>query len=133
MNKTLIIYASSGAGHRKAAEAIKAAFDASGAKNVEIIDSLDYTNRIFKFMYPATYLFLVHFIPLLWGFFYYFSDNRKAYYFISKIRRISNWMNSKRLVKYILGANPDVVIFTHFFASEVVSSLKRKGKFKGEL
>ena len=133
MSKILIIYASSGAGHRKAAEAIKAAFDASGAKNVEIIDSLDYTNKTFKFMYPATYLFLVHFIPLLWGFFYYLSDNRKAYYLISKLRRISNWMNSKRLVKYILDAKPDVVVFTHFFASEVIANLKRKGEFRGRL
>lgn len=133
MKRILIIYASSGAGHRKAAEAIKAAYDASGRNDAAIIDSLDYTNKFFKFMYPATYLFLVNFAPLLWGFFYYLSDNGKVYYFISKIRRISNWMNSRPLVKYILDTRPDIIVFTHFFASEVVADLKKRGKFQGKL
>jgi processive 1,2-diacylglycerol beta-glucosyltransferase len=46
--------------------------------------------------------------------------------FVSGLRRINNWANSKKLVRLVLDMKPDVVISTHFFASEVIADMKSK-------
>jgi processive 1,2-diacylglycerol beta-glucosyltransferase len=46
---------------------------------------------------------------------------------VSKVRRYVNWLHSRRLVDFLLDFRPDVVISTHFLATEVVSQLKKKG------
>ncbi len=130
MNKILIFYATAGIGHKKAAIAIKEAFDKSGRKDVFLKDSLDYTNRFFKASYNAVYLALVKYLPTLWGFFYYILDNPWIYAVMRPIRRLTNHINSKKLVKLLLAIRPETIIVTHFFALEVIAHLKKKGILK---
>lgn len=134
--KILLIYASSGAGHKKACQAIFQALKEHPLAlrlELNIIDALDYSPKFFKYSYPCTYEFAVTYLPSLWGFFYYFFNNKIVYSFIKHLRRLLNHLNSKPLVKFILQANPDIVVFTHFFASEVVANLKKEERFKGKL
>ena len=127
--KILVLYATAGIGHKKASMAIKAAFDELKFNDVEVKleDALDYTNRFFKWTYLKAYLLLVNKFPALWGFMYYLTDNFYANLIIAKIRRLNNWCNSRRLARYLVTEKPDVIISTHFFASEVISELKRAG------
>lgn len=129
MKKIVIAYATAGIGHKKAAIAIKAAFDEMAGKDaeVEIIDSLDYTNAFFKWVYLKFYLLMVNKLPLFWGLLYYLTDNPFLNLIISKIRNLSNRLNSKKLVNYLISSKPDVIITTHFFPSEIISDLKGKG------
>lgn len=127
MSKILIFYATAGIGHKKAAFAIKEAFDKSGAKDVLLKDSLDYTNRFFKITYNSIYLALVKYLPVLWGFFYYLLDNPWIYAVLRPIRRLTNNINSRKLVKYLLETKPKTVIVTHFFSLEVIADMKKKG------
>ena len=134
--KILLIYASSGAGHKKAAQAIFSALKESplaSQLDLTIIDALDYTPNFFKRSYEGTYEFAVNYLPLVWGFFYYFFNNKIVYIIISYLRRLLNHLNSKALVKFILQTNPDAIVFTHFFASEVAANLKKEGKLKAKL
>ncbi len=133
--KILIIYATAGIGHKKAALAVKEAFDemASEDAQVSIIDALDYTNAFFKWTYLKVYLLMVNKLPTFWGFLYYLTDNFFFNLFIAGLRRINNWLNSARFVKYLLETRPDVVISTHFFASEVISDLKKRGALETRL
>ena len=56
--KTLIVYAKAGAGHRRAAEAVYAAFERKGQeKDVTMIDCLDYTAPWFRNFYPNVVCF----------------------------------------------------------------------------
>ncbi len=94
--RILIIYATAGAGHKTAALAIKKAFDEMNSDvDVDVVDSLDYTNRSFRWSYPRTYIFLVNRVPLMWGLGYYLLDNRFFYGLVSWIRHITNWINSR--------------------------------------
>ncbi|MDD5135996.1 MAG: glycosyltransferase [Candidatus Omnitrophica bacterium] len=133
--KVLILYATAGIGHKKAAMAVKAAFDELKIADVEVTlaDALDYTNAFFKWSYLEAYLLMVNKLPTLWGFFYYFTDNFYANLIVSKLRRLNNWLNSGKLAKYLKAEKPDVVISTHFFATEVISELKRSGKVDSKL
>lgn len=129
MKKILIIYATAGIGHKKAAVAVKKALDEIAPKDVEVslIDALDYTNAFFKWTYLKIYLLMVNKLPLFWGLSYYITDNFYVNLMISKLRRLNNWANSKRFIKYLLDTKPDVVVTTHFFSNEVISDLRKKG------
>lgn len=130
MRKILIIYATAGIGHKKAAIAVKKALDEMAPKDTEVtmIDALDYTNKFFKWSYLESYLLMVNKLPTFWGIMYYLTDNYFINIVVSKIRRINNWMNSGKLIKLINDTKPDVIISTHFFASEVVGDLKNRTK-----
>lgn len=135
MKKILITYATAGIGHKKAALAVKAALDEMAPKDVEvrIIDSLDLTSPFFKWSYLQAYLFMVNKTPTLWGLSYYLTDNPVVNILVSKLRRINNWLNSKKLREYLLSWSPDVIISTHFFASEVVGDMKQQSILKSRL
>jgi len=135
MKKILIVYATAGIGHKKAAMAVKKALDEINPKDTEVtlIDSLDYTNDFFKWSYLQAYLTMVNKLPTFWGISYHLTDNFYINLIVSKIRRINNWMNSKKLIEYLKKTEPDVIISTHFFASEVIADLKEDGVIKSRL
>ena len=72
--KILVIHATAGAGHKKAAEAIFHGLQAKGGLDVRLVDALDYTNPFFKKTYPWFYAFLVTRLPWAWGFFFGLLD-----------------------------------------------------------
>jgi len=127
MNDTVIFYATAGIGHKKAAVAVKEAFDNAGSKDVLLADVLDYTGNFFRLSYGAIYLFLIKYLPTLWGFCYYVLDNPLVYFFLSPIRRFVNHINSGKLVKFLITTKPKTVIVTHFMPSEVIAHMKKKG------
>ena len=133
--KILIIYATAGIGHKKASFAVKKACEEMALKDAEVtvIDALDYTNNFFRWSYLQAYLLMVNKLPTFWGLSYYLTDNPFVDLFVSGLRRINNWANSKRLVDLILKMKPDVIISTHFFPSEVVADLKEKGIARSKL
>lgn len=131
--RVLIIYATAGTGHRKAAFAIKGAFDQIGGDvSVDIIDSLDYTNASFRWFYPRVYIFLVNRIPIIWGLGYYLLDNKIFYSLVSWIRHLTNWMNGRRLARYLHEQNYDIIITTHFLAPDVIS-IEGKDRIRSRL
>jgi processive 1,2-diacylglycerol beta-glucosyltransferase len=131
--RILISYATAGAGHRKAAFAVKKALEELGAEDdVEIIDSLDYTNAFFRWFYPRIYIFLVNRTPLLWGIGYYLLDNRFFYGLISWMRHFTNWVNTRRLAAYLAEKDYDVIISTHFLLPDVVN-MEGKNRIRSHL
>lgn len=135
MKKILITYATAGIGHKKAAEAVKKALDEIAPKDVEVIiaDALDYAPPIFKWLYLKLYLLAVNRLSTLWGLLYYVTDNFYVNIIVSRIRRFNNHLNSKRFVKYLTDLQPDVIVATHFFSSEVAADLKRNGSISAHL
>ncbi|MFA5147113.1 MAG: glycosyltransferase [Candidatus Omnitrophota bacterium] len=135
MKKILVVYATAGIGHKKAAVAVKKALDEVRPQDTEVslIDALDYTNAFFKWTYLKVYLLAVNKLSLLWGFMYYLTDNYYVNLAVSKLRRLNNWANSKPLVTHLLKNQPEVIVSTHFFASEVASDLKRAGLLRSKI
>jgi len=131
--KKIILYATAGIGHKKAALAIKEAFDKKDEKDVLLVDALKYTSKLFKVSYCSIYLLLVRYFPLVWGFFYHILDNSFLYFFLRPIRRLTNKINSGKLVKFLLKEKPDTAIVTHFLALEVIANLKKRGLLQTRL
>ncbi|MCX5715749.1 MAG: glycosyltransferase [Candidatus Omnitrophica bacterium] len=135
MKKIFIIYATAGEGHKMAAVAIKTAFNELAPKDtqIELIDALEHTDNFFKSSYPAIYLFMVTYIPTIWGFFYYWLDAKWFYPLLKLVRRIVNTVHGRTLEKFLTESQPDVIVATHFLASEVAAELKRKNKIRSKL
>jgi len=131
--KILITYAYAGIGHKKAGEAIYKALRGFSGADVKIVDVLDYTSPLFKFLYPRIYLFLINRAPLLWGGLYYFLDLNLVDKFLAPLRAFFHNLHAKRFIKFVCGLNPDVVLCTHFLPAEVISGLKRRNVFKKKL
>jgi len=125
MKKILIVYATAGIGHKKAALAVA---DALKNRNIpyEIVDVLDYTNALLKWIYQHFYITIVKNIPSFWAFIYHSLDIAWVYNTIKGLRTLTNRLNSGKFAQYLCKTQPDIVVSSHFFSSEVVSSLKRR-------
>ncbi|MBF0479699.1 MAG: hypothetical protein HQL26_09480 [Candidatus Omnitrophica bacterium] len=131
--KILVIHATAGAGHQKAAEAVTNALKKYTGHEIVCVDALDYTSPAFKKLYCKSYFFLVSKVPLLWQIFFGFLDWPIAQPLMWIGRRIYNGINAGKLHRYLIQEQFDWVISTHFMPIEVVSALKQTDKIKSKL
>lgn len=131
--KILVIHASAGAGHLKAAQAIYEGLKKFTSHEAVFADSLDYTSPFFKKFYQRTYIFLVMGMSWLWGFFFGLLDRPWIQPLMRSSRRFYNGFNAQRLRTFLKDKNFDYVITTHFLPSEVVAALKRTGEIRSRL
>ncbi len=131
--KILVIHATAGAGHKKAAEAIFHGLHAQGGFDVRLVDALDYTNPFFKITYPWFYSFIVTKLPWAWGFLFGLLDIPWMQPGVHMVRRLYNGFNAQTLEKFLIQEQFDAVITTQFLSAEVSAYLKRTGKIKSKI
>jgi processive 1,2-diacylglycerol beta-glucosyltransferase len=122
--RVLILSASAGAGHVRAAQAIEKAFTESGAaREVLHVDALDYTNKVFRALYSKAYIDMVNHMPDTLGWLYDYLDKPWK----NERRRLAlDKLNTRSLVQLLMDFNPDVTVCTHFLPAEIISWLKAK-------
>ncbi len=122
--KVLILSASAGAGHLRAAQAVEKAFiELKAAKEVRNIDTLEYTNKIFRDLYSKAYIDMVNKAPEMLGWLYDAFDRPWK---MERRRLAFNKLNTIPFVKMLQECQPDIIVCTHFLPSEIISSLKGK-------
>ncbi|MDD3374994.1 MAG: glycosyltransferase [Candidatus Omnitrophica bacterium] len=131
--KILLIHASAGAGHQKAAEAIYTSVKKHTDFNVQLVDALDYTNSFYKKIYRKTYALLISKCPKAWGFFFWLADIRFLLRVVQGLRRFFNAINAQKLHQFLKKENFDYIISTHFFPNEVAAFLKRRGEITSKI
>lgn len=120
----LILSASTGGGHMRAAKAISnyMAENISNAQ-VEIIDSLEYINPILNKTITNGYVYLATKTPKLYGKIYELTNKEKRW---SNFVTTINNMVATKLLPLVDEYNPDAIITTHPFPTSMVSILKEK-------
>lgn len=131
--KILVIYATAGAGHRMAAQAVYEGLQNDPRVCVVLADSLDHTSPFFKKTYSGVYTFLITQAPWLWGFFFCLVDLPVLRPLVRVCRRVYNALNAGPLHRYLVEENFDWIISTHFMANEVAAALKRAGKIQSRI
>lgn len=132
--KIIIVYASAGAGHRKAAEALHRYFkDIKPAIDLTLIDVLKMSNPIFKYVYRYGYHFLVSHIMWLWGALFWLTSLKSLNPVIKPLSLFISRVNAAIFADFLVSEQPDVIISTHFLPSELAAYLKRKNKIKSKL
>jgi processive 1,2-diacylglycerol beta-glucosyltransferase len=122
--KVLILSASAGAGHLRAAEALERAFlQMNAAEEVRHVDTLDYTNKIFRHLYSKAYIEMVNKMPEVLGWLYDHLDKPWK----NERRRLAlDKLNTRPFIKMLKEYQPDVTVCTHFLPAEIISWLKAK-------
>jgi processive 1,2-diacylglycerol beta-glucosyltransferase len=128
LKRVLLLSASAGAGHIRAAQAIEKAFAEIGAetgaqREVHHFDILNYTNKIFRHLYSKAYIDLVNKMPEVPGWFY---DKLDKPWKNERRRLALDKLNTRPLVKLLREQQPDLIVCTHFLPAEIVSWLKAK-------
>ena len=128
--KTLIFYASYGGGHINAAKSINE-YLKNNYKNidVELIDCMKYVNKTIEKVTTAAYREMAKKMPWDWERIY--SDSQKGP--LAHITSRSNKILAIKLLKLLREKNPDLIISTHPFGSQMCSYLKRKKKISAKI
>jgi len=125
--KVLIVSASAGGGHLRAAQALEVAFR-EVAPDVEVIniDALDYMFAPARRIYAGGYLAMISKAPRLWGYLYRMTDRdgvrSKTKQFFEFLQKV----NSARFLRFVREVNPDHIICTHFLPANLLSLWKKK-------
>ena len=125
MKKVMIFYGSYGGGHLSAARSIKEYIE-TNYKDIEIqmVDCIEYVNKMVNKVTTSAYTELAKKAPWAWG--YVYKKSEKG--FIAKITTDANKLMAYKLNKLLQEFNPDYVISTHFFSSQMCAYLKKKNK-----
>jgi processive 1,2-diacylglycerol beta-glucosyltransferase len=124
LDRVLILSASAGAGHVRAAQAVERAFaETGGAREVRHVDTLDFTNALFRRLYSRLYIDMVNGAPDLLGWLY---DQLDTPWEKERRRLLVDKLNTRPFVKLLESYRPDAIVCTHFLPAEIVSWLKAK-------
>lgn len=127
--KIIITYASVGAGHFKAAEGLYNYIRTHHSEiNLNLVDILEKTNPVFKFFYKHGYSYSVRHARFLWKIAYWITHFRALRVPTRLLAYIFNFINTKKFIDFLIRTNPDFIISTHFFPSEI-SAYTKKTKF----
>jgi processive 1,2-diacylglycerol beta-glucosyltransferase len=130
--RILVLSASVGAGHLRAAQAVELAIrQLQPQAEVVNLDVLELTNATFRRLYGQAYLDLVNKAPHVLGYFYDLLDRppspqRKS----DRVRLLVERLNLRPFTRYLRAHDYDLVVNTHFLPAEIIAALRRKGEYR---
>jgi processive 1,2-diacylglycerol beta-glucosyltransferase len=127
--RILVLSASVGAGHLRAAEAVELALrEIRPDAVVKNLDVLTLTNAAFRHVYGKAYLDFVNKAPHVLGYFYDLMDqpswsgrNRA-----DRLRVAVEKLNLRPFIRLLEEESWDLVINTHFLPAEIIASLRKQ-------
>ena len=126
--RVLIVSASAGAGHVRAADALLQEFQHHPAivngGQVQHWDLLNYTTKTFRQLYTKGYLGLINKTPTLFGLLY---AQTNAPWKNEKVRLAFEKSNAKPFLRALHQYQPDLVVCTHFTPGFLLSDLFAQG------
>jgi processive 1,2-diacylglycerol beta-glucosyltransferase len=129
--RILVLSASVGAGHLRAAEAVEAALHQIVPEaRVKNVDVLQLTNQLFRRFYGKFYLDLVNKAPHVLGYFYDMLDrpSKSGKNRGDRFRLMIEKLNLRTFMKFLHSQPWDLVINTHFLPAEIIAHLRKKNQ-----
>jgi processive 1,2-diacylglycerol beta-glucosyltransferase len=124
MPRILILHASVGSGHKRAADALARAFRMRQPGQVWVEDTLDHAALLFRQAYTRTYLELSDRAPALWGYSYYSTDKPESQAF-KDLRTLVDNIGVLGMGRMMRRRQPEAIVCTHFLPVHLLS--RRKG------
>jgi processive 1,2-diacylglycerol beta-glucosyltransferase len=129
--RVLILSAGAGTGHIKAALALQKVCEADPRiGEIRNVDSLEFTNKLFRDFYSKLYITLIREAPSLLGWMYQATDEPWK---TNRMRLMLDRMHTRPLEKMIQEFDPDLTICTHFLPAEIMSHLISVGRLRAQL
>jgi len=129
--RILLMSASVGSGHTKAADALAKAFRSfPDVQEVVCDDALDHTNTLYKEMNSSLYAVLSELAPDFLGWWY---ERTNEPWKSDKMLRAVESLNTGPLVQFVKDVRPDTIVCTHFTPAGVISNLIAQEKLDAQL
>src|SRR5579863_99836 len=125
--RVLVLSASVGAGHLRAAQAVELALRQLNPEAVvKNVDVLELTNAAFRRVYGKAYLDLVNKAPHVLGYFYDWMDqpSRSGRNHSDRLRLAVEKLNLRPFMRFLQDEPWDLVINTHFLPAEIIAALR---------
>lgn len=129
--RILVLSASVGAGHMRAAQAVELALrETHPDAVVRNVDVLDLTNTLFRRVYGKSYLDLVNRAPHMLGHLYDMLDqpSKSGKNRSDRLRLALEKLNLRKFLRLLTDEPRDLAINTHFLPAEIIASLRKKGE-----
>jgi processive 1,2-diacylglycerol beta-glucosyltransferase len=127
--RLLLLSVSAGAGHGRAAEALRAeaalSFPSVAAKHLDVMSLVPAS---FRALYAQYYIKLVERHPSVWAYLYHASDKMPRDALFAQLRRAIERLNTRQLRDAIQDFAPEQIICTHFLPAELLAHEIRRGR-----
>jgi processive 1,2-diacylglycerol beta-glucosyltransferase len=125
--RILLLSVSAGAGHGRAAEALRAQAHSDGI-TAEHIDVMTLVPRSFRTLYAQYYIRLVEQHPSVWAYLYHATDTMPRDALFAKFQRAVERLNTLKLRDTIEEFSPEHIICTHFLPAELLAHHIKRGR-----
>ncbi|UPT72780.1 MAG: hypothetical protein M0D55_12690 [Elusimicrobiota bacterium] len=128
--RILILHASVGAGHTRAAKAVAEALklESPGTEAV-VVDVMDLARPSFRKAYSSGYLKLVEKAPALFGLLFDLADGEaRPKSAGDRLRRAIQRWGAGDLLSLVEDGRWDAIVNTHFLAPELIAALRHRGR-----
>jgi len=121
VSKILLLSVSAGAGHMRAAEALRQCAQQQFPDVQTLhLDVMQYVTAAFRKIYADWYVKLVNASPATWRLLYEKSDEADPRSPLQRLRRATERLNTKALLRAVQDFGPDAVVCTHFLPAELL-------------
>ena len=126
--KVLILSATTGGGHMRAANALKDyIMEQEPDSIVKIEDTIEYASPLLNKAVTEGYVYMATKTPKMYGSFYRTTDKETA---MNKTVEIAVSQFRKKFVPLIEDFKPDIIVTTHSIGTEMAAALKKKEHMK---
>jgi processive 1,2-diacylglycerol beta-glucosyltransferase len=127
--RILLLSVSAGAGHGRAAEALRAQAQISFPEvEIKHLDVMTLVPRSFRLLYADYYLKLVERHPSVWAYLYHATDKMPRDALFAQVRRAIERLNTRMLRAAIESFAPEHIICTHFLPAELLAHDIKKAR-----
>jgi len=129
MRRLLLLSVSAGAGHSRAAEALRVEAQANFPDvSAEHIDVMTLVPRSFRALYTDYYIKIVEHHPSVWAYLYHATDKMPRDALFAKFRRAIERLNTRKLRATLKEFAPEHIICTHFLPAELLAHDIKRGR-----
>jgi len=128
--RVLLVTASVGTGHNQAVRALEEELRARDCAEIECVDCLDFTPRVFRAKYAGGYSLMFTRFSFFYGIGFCLLDRPRGSgrtpgekYRLGRERKAL-----KKFADFVRKFNPDVIVYTHFLAPAVIQPMIRCGE-----
>ena len=130
MKKVMIFYAAYGGGHLSAARSIKENIETNYTNvEVKLVDCMEYVSKYVNKVTTKAYSEMAKKAPRTWGRVYWNSQKGP----LAHISTTSNKVLSIKLNTLLQDFQPDIIISTHPFGTQMCAYLKKSGKLNAKI
>src|SRR5687767_13171763 len=125
--RVLIATVTAGAGHLQAAAALEEAWRGLRPRDqVEKLDVLDFTSKLYRAFYVESYVKIIEHAPELWAHVFKKTDNPALVRKLTRFRRTLAQMTTTKFARRIEESAPEVVLCTHYLPLEIMGRVTRE-------